>query len=181
MKKMMLMMAVVVLAMATNAATLTWSMTGLKAPVDSVLPGLDPTFSAVNLVGAVGYVFVGAQDTAALKAAIDGGKFTGAGNLWTATTSAAGGITKTTLGAFANQDVTLYSVVFNGPTIAASTMYMISSDYTQHFLLANLTYQFTTANGRMPGVWTTIVPEPTSMALLAIGVAALGLRRKNRK
>ncbi len=31
-----------------------------------------------------------------------------------------------------------------------------------------------------PGVWTP-VPEPTSMALLAIGAAALGLRRKLRK
>jgi len=29
--------------------------------------------------------------------------------------------------------------------------------------------------------WTAVVPEPTSMALLALGVAAMGLRRKFRK
>ena len=181
MKKMMMMMAVVALAMATNAATLTWAISGLKAPVDAnPVGGMDPTFSASALVGGIAYVFVGAQNAAAITAAINGGTYTGAGNLYSVATSGTGGIAKAGLGSYDSQSVTLYSVVFNAGTIAGSTMYMISADYTQTFVHANLTYNFTTAS-KMPGVWTVIVPEPTSMALLALGIAAVGLRRKNRK
>jgi hypothetical protein len=39
---------------------------------------------------------------------------------------------------------------------------------------------FATVNNKMPTVWTP-VPEPTTMALLGIGAAVVGLRRKFRK
>jgi len=171
MKKMMLMMAAAVLAVAANAATVTWTSIGLMAPNE------DGTFSAANLNGGIAYLFYGAQDTAALVTAIEGETFTGAGSLYTKASNSSGAITQAGIGNYSNQGVTLYMVVFSGATIAGSDFYMISTDYTQTFATQNKTYSFSTANGRLPGEWTP-VPEPTSFALVGLGVAALALRRR---
>jgi len=167
-------MAIVAISAATNAATVSWSVSGIKTPNG------DGTFSATALSGGIAYLFVGAQDTVALTEAITGKTFTGAGALWSQATSATGAIFKTGLGSYSNQDVSLYMVIFDTAVIADASSYMISTDVTQHFVNSNLTYTFTTANGRLPTTWAA-VPEPTSMALLALGVAAIGLRRKFRK
>jgi hypothetical protein len=173
-KTVMMIMAIVAMTMVTNAATLTWGVSGTKTP------NSDGTFSAVALSGGIAYVFVGAQNTANLITAIEGKTFTGAGNLYSKATSGTGFISQAGLGSYSMQDVTLYTVIFDKGTIAGSGFYMISSDVTQHFENSNLTYSFTTANGRLPDHWTA-VPEPTSFALVGLGAAALALRRRIRK
>jgi hypothetical protein len=157
------------LAMAASAASVTWSANGLKGP-DGV----------TTLSGAVAYLFVGAQDTQALVDAITGGTFTGAGALYTKQTTATGVIAQANLGSWANESVTYYSVWFDGPTIGDSEYFRISYDVTLTYTTANLVLLFNESNGRLPSEWTA-VPEPTSMALLALGAAALGLRRRSRK
>lgn len=156
-------------AVAASAASVTWSANGLTGP-DKV----------TTLSGAVAYLFVGAQDTSALVDAITGGTFTGTGALYSKQTTPTGVIAQANLGAWANEDVTYYSVWFDGPTIADSSFFRISYDVTLTFTTANLVLLFNESNGRLPADWTA-VPEPTSMALLALGVAAIGLRRKTRK
>lgn len=174
MKKLVIMMTIAAAAILSNAATVTWSSSG------NLAPNPDGSFSASPLSGGLGLLFYGAQNTAALIEAIEGETFTGAGAIATKNTSTTGAISMLGVGSYANQSVTLYMVLFDGPTIATSSFYMISDDYTQTFTTVNKTYSFTTANGRLPTEWSP-VPEPTSMALLGLGVALVGLRRKFRK
>ena len=175
MKKMMMTLAIALFAVAVNAGTVTWGSSGLK----TALP--NGTFSTTALSGAVAYLFVGTPDSTAIANAIANDTFTGAGNLATAFTTTSGGIGKAAIGSFVSQNVTLYMVLFDASTIANANYFMISSAITQSFgASGNKTYTFVSSNGTLPSSWTA-VPEPTSMALLALGVAAVGLRRRFMK
>lgn len=132
------------------------------------------------------YLFVG--DSTGVADAITGGTFDGSGNLASAVTDEYGEIDVRNLGSYQNQDVTLYMVVFDKDTIAGSDNFIVSDPVTLHFgSTGNQPFNFTTsfANSSWdpisptpPGPGPDPVPEPTSVALLALGLAAFGLKRK---
>ena len=192
MKKSLAFIAVAVLAGVSQAATIKWQANNVKIDGTAVSGGVAYLVMAEGSSGpgTTGYT---TYTAASLKTAIEKGSIAGA--IADTKTGTAGQINKATIGNFGNggtsdpDTIKTFFVVFDKDSIAASTKYVIiGADNPMSKTFTSATGEQTASFGNVTtgangysisgsGGWTAI-PEPTTVALLALGLAAVGLKRK---
>jgi len=175
MKKILAFAAVAALAATTQAATVSWSMTKVQ--------------DSPNNNAAAGWLVQIYDSSVAFdyaKAAAD--EITP----WTSgVTTETGTTTKSyrasgTATLTAGSSKTIYAVIYDASSIASAKNYIVSDSITITAAAndAPVTASFgnmsgtATSNKFLNSSWTSTVPEPTTVALLALGLAAVGLKRK---
>jgi len=176
MKKMMMTLAIALAAFAGNAGVVFWN-TGNVAALPSYATDWQSQTVSFFLCGSAGY------DTSALIASLQSGGALPGGTDATKPLGVSPATLATVLGTqvFADGSYAYgYGVVFS----ADGTQFAISDVNTSAIFAAggnaSLSLGGTTATG-FTVYDITVVPEPTSMALFALGVAAIGLRRRFKK
>jgi len=179
MKKIVTLIAVVFAVSCVNAASVAWSTGAIKVPLAGGTFGANVGTTTGIYLATVAFYLDNAGELGAAIAGVTGTTDT--------TTSVATGSVLNGTGAtysFGNNASYWAQVVVtstDGNWIMTSTVARFTLPGTGNGSVNFLTGSgFNTIANKMPTEWTA-VPEPTSMALLALGVAALGLRRKFRK
>ena len=190
MKKLMIALGTIAMAVAVQAASVSWTITNVYSPADTTAKVAANSMSA--------WLFVTANTTdkttgipvttlSAVQAVLDSGDLTGLSTLAAThgANAAAGNITGATgLEGFSSGTLTAFAVVIDSTDLASAENYfLVNGGATKDATFTSATGSKSLAFGsqatitQAAGAWTA-VPEPTSGLLMLLGMAGLALRRR---
>ena len=193
MKKLMFMLAAVATAVAAQAATVSWTISGVTEKGTALTQGhvymffADSAASAASEIAAItGLAGKGATAvTAGLSGSVwdDTKKATAAGNFSMGKSAALGGYTlpsNADLGLSGETTYYAYAVIFDTETITDASNFIVTSATSAATKGdgSSLTTNFNLGS-QASATWNaTAAPEPTSGLLMLVGLAGLALRRR---
>ena len=190
MKRMMMIVAAVGITASIQAASVSWQITNVRIPTTEALTITtgNAQFTTANSSGLTMNLYLvdvlngGALVDLSLSGAVTGNGIQAGSVLWDQTTAVTmrntygwGGDGEG--GVAAGDTVTLRLEAFY--TDSEGVEYVLSFNIDRQ--LDNIANAAVTYNMAMLGQTWTVVPEPTGMALFALGAAAVALRRRFRK
>ena len=194
MKKLIVILSVVALAIGANAATVTWTMTNVKGPTGTANSGTAYMFAYLSsATDATTASTIAAAIQSAYKT--DGNKSAGvtaylsANSAYSWTPSTAGTYSDSSkdvdpvgdFGLTGGGKYNFYAVVFDTTEITDSSKFFVTQELANKTVptgSSNLGLLFGSQAGNSAAANWTAVPEPTSGLLMLLGMAGLALKRK---
>ena len=172
MKKALLMLAIVTIASFVHAAQITWKFSSIPATsgTGTIADGSAALLFVDQDRDAILSALKGENPTMTKEQAIAAASFS--------TTTSGGGISTKVGNYSAGTTVSAFTVVFDSPTASAGSQYMATASVSKKFPATGSDASFSFGTPASQGYTWTPIPEPTTIALLALGLAAIGLKRK---
>ncbi len=187
----MVILSVVAIATATQAATVSWTISGVSEGGTALTAGHTYMFFATSeaaantAIAALGDLSGASAFTTAMGSSAwnDTKKATAAGNFGIGTSAALGKYTLPTnadLGLSGETQYYAYAVIFDTETISDSSNYIVTNVKSVTTLSNDSSLNRAISFGsQSSATWSAVsVPEPTSGLLMLLGVAGLALRRR---
>ena len=181
MKKLMVMLGAVAMAVCANAASVYWTCTNVKNSEGATVSGIAYFLTTDTLEYSAAQALAG-KGAAAFTEALDGAySYQGTSGAFGKATP---GVSNATLGLTNGKDYTGYLMIFDTATITDQSNFYLTStkgftalEGADDVQAAKFGSQSTPSQAA--GAWSAVaVPEPTSGLLLLLGMAGMALRRK---